>query len=84
MEINNEEEIRNIVKLAYRSEPSPSELKKQLLEQLTLEASGASVSMSRPLWEQPRVLVPILAAVTSGLIGYGAWLSLNIIPTLLP
>ena len=84
MKSNNEEEIRNIVKLAYRSEPSPSELKKQLLEQLTLEASGASVGMSRPLWEQPRVLVPILAAVTSGLIGYGAWLSLNKIPTLLP
>ena len=84
MEINNEEEVRNIVKSAYRPEPSPPELKKQLLEQLTLEASGAGAGMSRPLWEQPRVLVPILAAVTSGLIGYGAWLSLNMVPTLLP
>ena len=84
MELNNEEEIRNLVKSAYRPVASPPELKKQLLEQLTLEASGASAAISRPLWEQPRVLVPILAAVVSGLIGYGAWLSLNIVPTLVP
>jgi hypothetical protein len=82
MEHNNEEKIRNLVKSAYSSVTPPPELKKQLLKQLTLEVSSAGVS--RPLWEQPRVLVPILAAVTAGLIGYGAWLSLNIVPTLLP
>lgn len=82
MELNNEEEIRKLVKSAYRPVASPPELKEQLLNQLTLEASGAGVA--RPLWEQPRILVPILAAVIAGLIGYGAWLSLNIIPTILP
>lgn len=84
MELNNEDEIRNLVKSAYRPVASPPELKKQLFEQLTLEASGAGASVSRPLWEQPRILVPILAAVVSGLIGYGAWLSLNIVPKLVP
>jgi hypothetical protein len=82
MEHNNEEKIRNLVKSAYSPVTPPPELKKQLLKQLTLEVSSAGVS--HPLWEQPRILVPILAAVIAGLIGYGAWLSLNIVPTLLP
>ncbi|MEJ2047457.1 MAG: hypothetical protein P8X92_05345 [Dehalococcoidia bacterium] len=82
MESNNEEEIRNLVKSAYSPASPPPELKKRLLEQLSLEVSGTGIS--RPLWEQPRILVPILAAIISGLIGYGAWLSLNVVPTLLP
>ncbi len=84
MEFNSEDDIRNLVKSAYRPTRPPAELKKQLLEHLTLETSGAKMGISRPLWEQPRVLVPVLVAITSGLIGYGAWLSLNVVPTLLP
>ena len=83
MKLNNEDDIRDLVKSAYRPVASPPELRKQLFEQLTLESSGGA-SISRPLWEQPRILVPVLAAVVSGLIGYGAWLSLNIVPTLVP
>jgi hypothetical protein len=84
MEFNSEDDIRNLVKSAYRPARPPAELKKQLLERLTLAVSDANIGVSRPLWEQPRVLVPILVAVISGLIGYGAWLSLNVVPTLLP
>ncbi len=81
---NNEENIRNLLKATYKPVAPPPELREQLCERLTLEASGASVGVSRPLWERPRILVPILVAVFSGLIGYGAWLSLNVVPTLLP
>ena len=84
MGLNNEEEIRNLLKSAYKPVAPPPELKKQLREQLTIEASGAGAGVSRSLWEQPRVMVPILAAVVSGLIGYGAWLSMNVVQTLVP
>jgi hypothetical protein len=84
MQSNNEEAIRNLVKSAYRPVTPPSALKKQLLERLTHEASGVGVGVSRRPWEQPRLVIPILVAVISGLIGYGAWLSLNAVPTLLP
>ena len=83
MESNSEDDVRNLVKSAYRPARPPTELKKQLLEHLTLEASGTTMGISHPLWEQPRVLVPILVAIISGLIGYGAWLSLNVVPALL-
>ena len=84
MEFNNEEDVKNLVKSTYRPVTAPAELKKQLLERLTLEDSGTMIGIARPLWERPWVLVPVLAAVTSGLIGYGAWLSMNVAPTLLP
>ena len=84
MQFNDEEAIRNLVKSAYRPVTPPPALKEQLLNRLTLDVSGAGVGVSRRPWEQPRFMIPILAAVISGLIGYGAWLSLNVAPTLLP
>jgi hypothetical protein len=84
MAFNSEEDIRNLVKSAYRPARPPTKLKKQLLERLTLAVSDANIGIFRPLREQPRVLVPILVAVTCGLVGYGIWLSLNVVSTLLP
>ncbi len=84
MEFNSEDDIRNLVKSAYGPARPPAKLKKQILERLTLETSGTKMGVSHPLWEQPRVLVPILVAIVSGLVGYGAWLSLNVVSTLLP
>jgi len=84
MKFNSEDDIRNLVKSAYRPARPPAELKKKLFEHLALESSSTKMGISRPLWEQPRVLVPILVAITSGLTGYGVWLSLNVVPTLLP
>jgi hypothetical protein len=81
---NNEEKLRRLLKSACEPVAPPPELKQQLLERLTLEASGAAGGMSRPLWERPRVLVPVLVAITCGLIGYGVWLSLHLVPALLP
>ena len=83
MEFNSEDDIKNLIKSAYRPVRPPAKLTKQFLERLTLEASG-TMSISRPIWEQPRLLVPIFGAVICGLIGYGVWLSLNIVSTLLP
>jgi hypothetical protein len=84
MQSNDEEAIRNLVRSTYRPVTPPPTLKERLLERLTLEASGTGVGVSRRPWEQPRLVIPILVAVLSGLIGYGAWLSMNLAPTLLP
>ena len=84
MDFNNEEDIRHLLKSAYTPVVPPPELRKQLFERLTLEASGATLGAPHSLWERPKLWVPIAVAIISGLIGYGAWLSLNVVPTLLP
>ena len=77
-----EESLKSLLKMAYTPVAAPPELRARLYERLTLEASG--VGHLRPFYERPRVLVPLLAAIATGLIGYGSWLSQNVIPTLLP
>ena len=81
---DSEKDIGRLLKAVYEPVVPPSEVKDGVLERLTLEASSASSRASRPPWERPKLLVPILVAVISGLIGYGSWLSLNLVPTLLP
>ena len=81
-DFNNEEDIGRLLKSAYQPVVPSPELKDQVLERLTLEV-GAVLSASRPLWERPKLWAPIVAAVISGIIGYGVWLSLNVVPTLL-
>jgi len=83
-DFNNEEDIGRLLKSAYQPVVPSPEFKEQVLERLTLEVGAAVLSASRPLWERPKLWAPIVAAVISGIIGYGVWLSLNVAPTLLP
>lgn len=84
IDFNSEEDIKRLLKSVYESGAPSPELKDRLLESLTLEAGGAVLNTSLPLWNRPKLWVPIVVAVISGVIGYGVWLSLNIVPTLLP
>jgi len=84
IDFNSEEDIKRLLKSVYKSGAPSPELKDRLLESLTLEAGGAVLNTSLPLWNRPKLWVPIVVAVISGVIGYGVWLSLNIVPTLLP
>ena len=84
IDFNSEEDIKRLLKSVYKSGAPSPELKDRLLESLTLEAGGAALSTSHPLWKRPKLWAPIVVAVISGVIGYGVWLSLNIVPTLLP
>ncbi len=84
MNSDSEEDIGRLLKAACEPVVPPPEVKDRVLEHLTLEASRVSSGASRLPWERPKLLVPILVAVISGLIGYGSWLSLNLVSTFLP
>ena len=81
---DSDDDIKRLLKAAYEPVAPPPEVRTGVLECLTLEAGRVILRVSRPLWERPRLVVPVLVAVIAGLIGYGAWLSLNLVPTLLP
>ena len=81
-DFNSDEGIKNLLKSACTPVSAPPELRERLSARLTLAAG--SVNDGKAFYERPKILVPLLVAITSGLIGYGVWLSLNVAPTLLP
>ncbi len=84
MDFNNEEEIGRLVKSACKpAVPSP-ELKEGLRRRLTLEAGSAVLSTGHSLVGWTRSGLIAATAVVSGAIGYGIWLSLNVVPALVP
>jgi len=84
IDFDNEDSIKRLLKAAYGPVAPPPELRGQLLERLMDEARSASVGISRPLLARPRLVIPIMVGLISGLISYGSWLSLNLVPRLLP
>lgn len=84
IDFDNDQDIKRLLRSVYKPVAPSPELKEQLLKRLTLEASGVALRASRPLWERPKLWLPIAVSAISGVIGYGAWLSLNVVPTLLP
>lgn len=84
MDFNNEEEIGRLLKSACKpTAPSP-ELKEGLRQRLTLEAGSAVLSTGPSLVGRTRLGLIVAAVVISGAIGYGVWLSLNVVPALIP
>lgn len=83
IDFNNEENIRRLLKSACQPAVTSPELKERLIERLRFEAER-SLSVSYPVWKRPKLWVPIAAATISAVIGYGIWLSLNVVPRLMP
>jgi hypothetical protein len=83
-EFDNDNSIKRLLKAAYRPVAPSSEFKEQLRERLTHEVCSTDAGMSQPLLARPRLVIPIIVAIAAGLIGYGSWLSLNLVPNLLP
>ncbi len=84
IDFDNDEDIKRLLRSVYKPVAPSPELKEQLLKRLTLEVSGATLMASHPLWERPKLWLPIAVSAISVVIGYGVWLSLNVVPTLLP
>jgi len=84
MDFNNEEEIGRLLKSACKPVVPSPELKGGLRQRLTLEAGSAVLSTGHSSVGWTRSGLIVAAAVISGAIGYGVWLSLNVAPALIP
>ena len=84
MDFDNEEKVGRLLKSACKLvEPSP-ELKDGLRQRLILEVDNIASGSSHSLVGWTRSGLIVVAAVISSAIGYGIWLSLNVVPTLVP
>ena len=84
MDFDNEEKIGRLLKLACKTESPSSAIKDGLRQRFTLEADSTGLSACPSLVGRTRSGLIIAAAVVSGAIGYGVWLSLNVVPALVP
>jgi len=84
MDFDNDEKIGRLLKLACKTKVPSPELKDGLRQRLTLEADSAVLSASHSLVGRTRFGLIIATAVISAVIGYGVWLSLNVVPALVP
>ena len=81
--LDNDEDVRRMLKSAYKPAAPPPEFKEQLLERLRREVSATKTvprstkTVPHSRWGRPRVWVPIVASIISVAIGYGIWLSLT-------
>jgi len=84
MDFNNEEEIGKLLKSACKPVAPSPELREGLRQRLTLEAGSAVLSTCHSPVGWTRSGLIAAAVVISGAIGYGIWLSLNVVPALVP
>ena len=82
--LDSEEETSLLLRKAFTLAPIPQDFKNRLREQLRATSTSTRMPAARPLWSRPQVMIPVMASVTGGLIGYGAWVSLNLVPAMLP
>jgi len=83
-DFDNEDGIKRLLKEAYKPVAPSSEFKEQLRERLTREVYSAGAGIAHPILARPKLVIPIIVAIAAGLIGYGVWLSVNLVPSLLP
>ena len=84
MDFNNEEEIGRLLKSACKPVAPSPELKSGLRQRLTLEVGSVVLSTGHSPAGWTRSGLIVAAVVISGAIGYGVWLSLNVVPALIP
>jgi len=75
--IDGEETIGKILRQAYQPISLSPCVKEQIRERLLVEIEACSYG-SRQLWVRPRLMVPILVSIASGLIAYGYWISITL------
>lgn len=74
--INDEETIGRLLRETYRPVSLPPGVREQIRERLIAKIEGYSGHADKP-WASPRLMVPILASIASGLIIYGYWISMT-------
>jgi hypothetical protein len=82
-DFNSDDGIKRMLKEAYQPVAPSSEFKEQMRKRLAHEVHSAGGDMSPPVLARPKLVVPIISAIAAGLIGYGVWLSLNLVPNLI-
>ena len=79
-----EEEMKMLLQNACKPVQIPQDFKSRLYEQLVSNIESKEISGVRHLWGRPKIMVPVMASITGGLIGYGVWASWNLAPAILP
>jgi hypothetical protein len=72
-----EEAIGRLIRETYRPMSMPLDVKEQIRKRLLAEIESYPKRSIQP-WERPRLVVPVLASIASGLIAYGCWVSVNL------
>jgi hypothetical protein len=75
---NDEEMIGRLLQQAHRPVSPPPGVREQIRERLIAEIECYSEDSSE-LWTRPRLMIPILASIASGLIAYGYWISMTLV-----
>ncbi len=75
--INDEETIGRLLRQTYRPVSLLPGVKEQIRERLIAEIEYYLGGSSKP-WARPRLMIPILASIASGLIAYGYWISMTL------
>ena len=83
-QLDSEEEIKMLMQKACKPVQIPRDFKHRLREQLVSNIESKEKPGVFHFWSRPKIVVPIMASVTGGLIGYGAWVSLNLVPAMVP
>jgi hypothetical protein len=81
--LDSDEQTKHLLQRAFRPAQIPQDFKDRLREQLVSNSVSMGKAWVSPLWSRPRIMVPIMASVTGGLISYGAWTSWNLSLTML-
>ena len=76
--IDDEEAIGRLLRQTYRPVSLPPGVKGLIRERLIAEIECYSEVSSGP-WTRPRLVIPILASIASGLIAYGYWLPMTLL-----
>lgn len=84
MDFDNEEKVRRLLKSACKPVAPPHEFKSGLRQRLILEVDNIASGSSHSLVGWTRSGLIVAAAVISAAIVYGVWLSLNVVPALVP
>ena len=82
--LDNEEEVKKLMQEACKPVQIPQDFKSRLRDRLVSDMVTGEKSKVRSFWSRPKIVIPLMASVTGGLIGYGAWVSLNLVPAMLP
>jgi hypothetical protein len=72
---DDEETIGRLIRSAYRPASLPAAVKEIIRGDIMNELDNDSKRIMKP-WARPRLMVPILASIASGLIAYGCWISM--------
>ena len=75
--MDDEESIGRLLRQTYRPVSSPPGVRGQIRERLIAEIKCYSEASSNKPWARPRLIVPILVSIASGLIIYGYYISLT-------